>query len=283
MKGLEKYLREQNLLKEEENISNKICEILKKFEIEKNLKDLKLYEFKQLSKIINRLRDKKYIRKNKTICRKKGFCESKFEQFIKNVENEKIKLLFIYMFKLGLRVGEAVKININDININLKNFKFESNIIKIENEKCGRFEYLNLPLSLIAISKEYIKKNISEILENEGYLFYRKKNNRNKFKFFSKDYVRKYFRIISIKCGINKPRIKKRVENKNINLYEYGTHSFRRGFCNEIKKEIDKLDIDNLSKNKLLQKAMRHNDIRTTLNIYLDCEDKQLEEIMCNF
>ena len=57
-----------------------------------------------------------------------GFTEQEVQRFFKAIDNEKFRLLFLYQSQLGLRIGEAVKINIKDI-------KFESRELVVKTEK----------------------------------------------------------------------------------------------------------------------------------------------------
>ncbi len=58
----------------------------------------------------------------------KGFTEQEVQRFFKTVDSDKFRLLFSYQSQLGLRVGEAVRINIKDI-------KFESRELVVKTEK----------------------------------------------------------------------------------------------------------------------------------------------------
>ena len=68
----------------------------------------------------------------------KGFTEPELARFFKAIDNEKFRLLFSYQAQLGLRIGEAVRININDI-------KFESRELVVKTEKAMTLDTLLIP------------------------------------------------------------------------------------------------------------------------------------------
>ena len=249
-------------VKEKEFISKKDLEIIKK--LSKNNKDLSENGFQMFSKIINRMRREKYSREYEYTDKKKGISPNQFEIFLNCVNKEKFKLIFILMYKLGLRVGEVVKIKIYDID-------FSNYQLLVHNEKCNRKDILLIPLSVREILKNYIEKNKIEISKNKDYIFPAEK----KFSYVSKDFVRNYFRKISIISGINKPRVQIRNDEGARNLYEFGTHSFRRGFCNNF------YALSNCPKKTQL--VMRHKKITTTMDVYLEIDKKEVFNLLENF
>ena len=52
----------------------------------------------------------------------KGFTEYELQKFFKAIQNEKFRLLFSYQAQLGLRIGEAIELNIKDINFQTREF-----------------------------------------------------------------------------------------------------------------------------------------------------------------
>ena len=93
----------------------------------------------------------------------KGFTEQEVQRFFKVVDNEKFRLLFSYQSQLGLRIGEAVRINIKDI-------KFESRELVVKTEKAMTLDTLLIPapLFLLLVSACVIFCTIPEIAIGSG-------------------------------------------------------------------------------------------------------------------
>ncbi len=68
----------------------------------------------------------------------KGFGEQEVQAFFKVIKNSKFHLLFSYQAQLGLRLGEAVRINIKDV-------KFESRELVVRTEKAMTLDTLLIP------------------------------------------------------------------------------------------------------------------------------------------
>ena len=68
----------------------------------------------------------------------KGFTEQEIQKFFRAVDNPKFGLLFSYQAQLGLRIGEAVRINVKDI-------KFESRELVVKTEKAMTLDTLLIP------------------------------------------------------------------------------------------------------------------------------------------
>ena len=50
----------------------------------------------------------------------KGFTEQELNLFFRSIDSEKYRLLFSFQAQLGLRIGEAVSVNIKDINFDTR-------------------------------------------------------------------------------------------------------------------------------------------------------------------
>ena len=74
----------------------------------------------------------------------KGFTEQELVRFFKAIDNEKFRLLFLYQSQLGLRIGEAVRINIKDI-------KFETRELVVKTEKAMTLDTLLIPAPLFLL------------------------------------------------------------------------------------------------------------------------------------
>ena len=266
VKMVKEILLKKELLNSQDDLSKSDEQILNLVYSE-NIEGFSKKGLETFSKIVNRTLMKKYPKRDLYLNKKKGLSGSQFEKFLSLIPKERYKIIFLIMYKLGLRVSEAVKIRIYDIDFS--NFE-----IIIHNDKCKRKEILLIPISLRKRIKQYVEKYKFEIVDREGYLFY-KINRTNKYKHISKNYIRNYFRKISLECGFNKPRVQIRTQKGIRNLYEFGTHSFRRGFCNNF------YALSNCPKKT--QMVMRHKKITTTMDVYLELDKKEVFNLLENF
>ena len=96
----------------------------------------------------------------------KGFTEQELRRFFSVIENPKFRLLFSYQAQMGLRVGEALRINIRDI-------RFESRELVVKTEKAMTLDALLIPAPLFKETLEYIESNTKGIEGSGGYLFFK--------------------------------------------------------------------------------------------------------------
>ena len=74
----------------------------------------------------------------------KGFTEQEIQKFFRAVDNDKFRLLFQYQSQLGLRIGEATRLNVKDI-------KFETRELVVKTEKAGTLDQLLIAMALVKI------------------------------------------------------------------------------------------------------------------------------------
>ncbi len=147
----------------------------KKSELEKVKKELEVLlpelgktDIKALRSIIYQHWQKRF-RKNhppKYGSLNKGFSDQEFQAFFAAIDNEKFRLLFGYQAQLGLRIGEAVRINIKDIN-------FETRELLLQTEKAKTLDTLLIPLPLFRQTIAFIKAYSSRIEKAGGYMFFK--------------------------------------------------------------------------------------------------------------
>jgi integrase len=119
----------------------------------------------------------------------KGFTEPEVQAFFKAVDNPKLRLLFSFQAQLGLRIGEAVRINIKDMD-------FQTRELTIKTEKTRVTNTLLLPVPLFRLALEHIRANESKIEASGGFLFFKEdgKYSHRDEQWLSSDYVRNEFR-----------------------------------------------------------------------------------------
>lgn len=102
--------------------------------IQEVLPQLSFHEIKDVLSVIYRIKKKRF-RGNappKYGSLNKGFTEQEVQTFFRVINNPKLRLLFSYQAQLGLRVGEAVRLNIMDID-------FQTRELTIKSEKSNNW------------------------------------------------------------------------------------------------------------------------------------------------
>ncbi len=74
------------------------------------------HQIKLVKKIVHKQFLKKFAKNQppKYGSLNKGFTEQEVQLFFRTIDNPKLHLLFSYQAQLGLRIGEAVKLNVNN-------------------------------------------------------------------------------------------------------------------------------------------------------------------------
>ena len=118
----------------------------------------------------------------------KGFSEQEVQAFFKVIENDKFRLLFGYQAQFGLRIGEAVKVNV-------KNIKFETRELIVKTKKAHVIDTMLIPVPLFRQTFEFINRNENGMTQASGFVFFTEPgHNLRGEPFLEKNYVRKVFR-----------------------------------------------------------------------------------------
>ena len=131
------------------------------------LPSLTFHEIKDVLSVIYRIKKKRF-RGNappKYGSLNKGFTEQEVQAFFKVIENDKFRLLFGYQAQLGLRIGEAVKVNVKDI-------KFETRELTVKTEKAHVIDTMLIPVPLFRQTVEFINRNDKAITQAGGFVFF---------------------------------------------------------------------------------------------------------------
>ena len=199
----------------------------------------------------------------------KGFTEQQLIVFLRAIEEPKFKLLFEFQANLGLRIGEAVKVNMHDID-------FETRELKIHTEKAKTLDALIIPINLFQELIGYVRNHKNEIELAKGYLFYKdasKDHYHRAEPYLAPEYVRtrftEYVRIAGLdevydiseeSSATKRPR----------ELHRLTTHSLRHYAITRFAKNTN----GNLI---LTSRFARHSDPETTM-VYISRDKKQLYE-----
>jgi len=95
----------------------------------------------------------------------KGFTDEEIQRFFGVVDDPRLHLLYSYQAVLGLRIGEAVRIHIKDINLKTRE-------LRIETEKAKTLDFLLIPEQLFDATLEYIQNFDALIVAAKGFLFF---------------------------------------------------------------------------------------------------------------
>jgi len=118
-------------------------------------------------KILSEARKRRFLRRRtpKYGSMNKGFSEAELEKFFSVMDDPKAHLLFSFQAIIGLRIGEAVKVGIKDINLKTRE-------LRIFTEKSGKTDYLLIPIRFFDAVLQYIDAYQEEIAKARGYLFF---------------------------------------------------------------------------------------------------------------
>jgi integrase len=228
-------------------------------------------------KRLGEIRREKYIKNNvrKYGNLNKGFTEAELKHFFKCSKNLKAHLAFQLMANLGLRVGEVVKIKIDDIN-------FFKNNIKIATEKSQTIDFLHLHKQVRLLLHLWVQKYPDEIMKNDGFILFTNEQKRSyrDSRHISPHWLRREFRDTCYLTGLNESygTSEETYQGKRKRkLYRLTTHLLRHYFITRVY---------NSSKNPLFtQKLGRHRNFKSTqtyINVNQDEIDSTIKKAFEN-
>jgi integrase len=198
----------------------------------------------------------------------KGFTESQLNVFLKGIQNIKHRLLFEVMANLGLRIGEAVKVSIKDID-------FETREVKIFTEKARQLDSLIIPIPLFRELLEFIKANSAQIEQNEGYVFFREaRYSKRAEPYLELNYVRRIFREYVEQANLDETYDVSEESNGRTprRLHRLTTHSLRHTAITRFSRSTNGNVV-------LTSRFARHRDISTTSR-YISTDKKELYDVI---
>ena len=197
----------------------------------------------------------------------KGFTEQELNQFFRAIDNDKFRLLFSYQSQLGLRIGEAIRLNVQDI-------KFETRELKVKTEKAGTLDVLLIPMTLFKATIEYIQTNSRSIEQAGGYLFFKEPGkSQNQQPHIDMNYARNVFRHYLTRANLDETydESTESVPNRATrSLHRLTTHSLRH-------YAITKFASQSNGNVFLTSKFARHRKPNVTMN-YINLNKKDLYE-----
>ena len=230
------------------------------------------HQFKKLKKIVHKQFLKKFAKNlpPKYGSLNKCFTGQEVQMFFRTIDNPKLRLLFSYQAQLGLRIGEAVRLNIKDID-------FQTRELTIKSEKSNTLDTLIIPVPLFRLTFEYIKPNNRQIESSAGYLFFKEegKYSEKNEQYLSKNYVRNMFRFYVQRAGLDKVYDSSDETNYDRtprSLHRLTTHNLRHYAITSFSKQTN----DNII---LTAKFTRHRATAVTLTYISTTKQELYKEI----
>ena len=225
------------------------------------------HQLQQLQSVLHKTQTKRFAGKRKTPkygSLSKAFSDIQLERFLHVIDSDKFRLLFSYQAQLGLRIGEAVRVNINSIDL-------ETRELTLKTEKAQVMDSLLIPMQLFKDTIAFISKYRAEIEKAQGYLFYADKlRTKRPEPFLEQNYVRNRFRHYIVLAGLDEvyDTSDETQERSVRHLHRLTTHSLRHYAITRFAKQTN----GNLV---LTSRFARHSDPSTTMT-YISTKKEEL-------
>ena len=199
---------------------------LLKSELNAALPGLGKHRIEELRRVIDRHYEKRFKGKRripKYGSLNKGFTEQQLKVFLMAIPIEKYRLLFSFQAYLGLRVGEVVRVNLKDINL-------ETREIIVHTEKARTIDTLIIPQHVFSELKTYLEAFRNEIASAKGYVFYREASrSKREEPYLEPNYIRKVFRFYVQDIGLDETygTSEEQGGRRTRSLHRLTTHSLR--------------------------------------------------------
>ncbi len=226
------------------------------------------HQLQQLQSVLHKTQTKRFAGKRRTPkygSLSKAFTESQISIFFRAVDSDKFRLLFSYQAQLGLRIGEAVRVNIKDIN-------FETRELTLKTEKARTLDTLIIPVPVFKNTLNFISGHKAEIEQASGYVFFRNRHHSNRFEpFLEQNYVRNRFREYVRLAGLDEvydTSDESSPERDLRHLHRLTTHSLRHYAITNFSKQTNGNVV-------LTSRFARHSDPSTTMT-YITTNKQEL-------
>ena len=243
-----------------------------KEEVAQILPSLGKHRIEELRRVIDthyekRFRGKRRIPKYGSL--NKGFTDNQLNAFLRAIHNEKHRLLFSYQANLGLRVGEVVKLNLKDINMQTRE-------LTVFTEKAKTLDTLIIPMQLFQETKTYINCFRMEIRQANGYIFFRDSSkSKRQDPYLEPNYVRKVFRqyVNEARLGEDAYALSEEDQGRAVRqLHRLTTHSLRHYAITRFAKQVN----GNLV---LTSRFARHSEPSVTMTYIANDKEQLYAEI----
>ena len=226
------------------------------------------HQLQKLQSVLHKTQTKRFAGKRKTPkygSISKAFSDTQLERFLHVIDSDKFRLLFSYQAQLGLRIGEAVRVNINSIDL-------ETRELTLKTEKAQVMDSLLIPMPLFKETVDFISKHKAEIEKAQGYLFYADKlRTKRPEPYLEQNYVRRRFREYVRMTGLDEvydTSDESSPERSVRQLHRLTTHSLRHYAITSFARQTN----GNLV---LTSRFARHSDPSTTMT-YISTRKEEL-------
>ena len=241
-----------------------------------NLKQVSMnvswHQLQQLQSVLHKTQTKRFAGKRKTPkygSLSKAFSDSQLQRFLHVIDSDKFRLLFSYQAQLGLRIGEAVRVNISSIDL-------ETRKLTLKTEKAQVMDSLLIPMPLFKETVAFISKHKTEIEKAQGYLFYADKlRTKRPELYLEQNYVRRIFREYVRMAGLDEvyDTSDESSQDRSVRqLHRLTTHSLRHYAITAFSKQTN----GNLV---LTSRFARHSDPSTTMTYISTRKEELYKEI----
>jgi integrase len=230
------------------------------------------HQLQKLQSVLHKTQTKRFAGKRKTPkygSISKAFSDIQLQRFLHTIDSDKFRLLFSYQAQLGLRIGEAVRVNINSIDL-------ETRELTLKTEKAQVMDSLLIPMPLFKETVAFISKHKSEIEKAQGFLFYADKlRTKRPEPYLEQNYVRRIFREYVRMTGLDEvydTSDESSPERSTRRLHRLTTHSLRHYAITSFARQTN----GNLV---LTSRFARHSDPSTTMTYISTRKEELYKEI----
>ena len=234
------------------------------------------HQSQQLQSLLHKTQTKRFAGKRKTPkygTLSKAFTDGQLAQFLHTIDSDKFRLLFSYQAQMGLRIGEAVRVSLQNIN-------FEMRELTLKTEKAQVIDTLLIPVPLFKDTLAFIERHKDEIEAAQGYIFYADKlRTRRPEPFLEQNYVRNRFRHYIRLAFLDEvyDTSDETSPNRSVrHLHRLTTHSLRHYAITRFAKQTN----GNLV---LTSRFARHSDPSTTMTYITTRKEELYKEIDSTF
>ena len=230
------------------------------------------HQLQKLQSVLHKTQAKRFVGKRKTPkygSLSKAFSDIQFQRFLHVIDSDRFCLPFGYQAQLELRIGEAVSVSINSIDL-------ETRELTLKTEKAQVMDSLPTLMPLFKDTIAFISKHRAEIEKAQGYLFYADKlRTKRPEPYLEQNYVRHVFREYVRMAGLDEvydTSDESSHDRRVRQLHRLTTHSLRHYAITTFAKQTN----GNLV---LTSRFARHSDPSTTMTYISTRKEELYKEI----
>ena len=193
----------------------------------------------------------------------KGFTAQKLSVFFRAIDSEKYRLLFSFQAQLGLRIGEAVSVNVKDIN-------FDTSELTVKTGKAQVIDTCLIPIPIFQQTIAFVNRNSENTENSEGYVSFKEWQSHDKLKHVEVNYARNRFACYLAKAELSESYgISDKPDGRQVRkLHRLTTHSLRHYAITSFSRQTNGNVVLN-------SRFARHSDPSTTMT-YINTRKEEL-------